>query len=287
MRTYAGHLNAACRILWMVALVFVFDPLTTEARAQGSAFGESFPIGSLAGVGNCDALIAGEAPALMCNPAHAVWGGQWSGGGGYRRLYELEYFQHVWAGAKYHRKRWGIGLSLSRFGKEDFYTETRASMAVGWQAARTVAFGIEVDRLALAYTPGAPAYSGISLGLGALYQPADAIIVSGAVGNIAAQDFIPGYAVPRRYRVSVAAKVPGEVFLGASWMKTEGDRDLIGLGQDIRLAKNFSFLSAVYFDPARYALGGKLDLLKQKICYCYLSHPELGATHYIEFEIGG
>ncbi|MFC1476275.1 hypothetical protein ACFLQW_04670, partial [Candidatus Zixiibacteriota bacterium] len=80
--------------------------------------------------------------------------------------------------------------------------------------------------------------------------------------------------------------LPGQIQLGAGWKKSDEDHDLLGLGQRLGLAKNLYFLSAVYFDPARYALGSEIILRGQSIFYTYLSHPDLGGTHYVEFEVG-
>jgi len=265
------------------ALMSTLQPAIVQAQA--GAFNELFPVGLLAGIGNCDAMIAGQAPSLLFNPAHAAWGDKWSAAGGYRRLYELEYFQRVWGTGKYRRKRWGVGFSVTRFGKEDFYTETEVTVAFGWRVMRDIAIGFGLNNMRLAYTPTIPGYSGWSLDLGAICRPVGGITIAGAIGNIVSDDFKPGYTLPRNYRISAAADISSDILLGIGWSRGEGDRDLLGLGQKIRLAPNFYFLSAVYFDPARYALGGELEFLKQTICYCYLSHPHLGGTHYIEFEI--
>jgi len=275
--------NRSCVVFLAAVLISVLQPAIV--LAQAGAFGESFPVGSLAGIGNCDAMIAGQVPGMSFNPAHAAWGDTWSIAGGYRRLYKLDYFQRVWGTGKYSRKQWGVGISVTRFGKEDFYTETEVLAAFGWRLKRDVAIGFGLKNMRLAYTPTIPDYSGWSLDLGAIVRPASGITIAGAIGNAVVEDFIPGYTTLRNYRFSAAADISGDIFLGIGWSKGEGDRDLLGLAQKIRLARNFTFLSALYFDPARYALGGELELLKQTICYCYLSHPELGGTHYIEFEI--
>jgi len=259
--------------------------MPVDAQAQARAFGESFPVGSLAAVGNVDAIGAGRGIAIMNNPAHVAWGSQWSVSGGYRRLYELEYLQRVWSAAKYRRAVWGIGLAVSRFGKEDFYTETETAVSFALRVRRNLALGIDLRNLRLAYTPTMPSYAGWSLGFGMICRPISAVLVTGSIRHALQEDFIPGYDLPRRYHLSAAANLPGNVYLCAGWQKSEDDRDILGLGQKIRLAKNFAFLCAVYFDPARYALGGELIVRGQSIYYSYLSHPEIGGTHYIEFEI--
>ena len=60
-------------------LLIMSQPL--EVGAQAGCFGELFPVGALAGSGNCDGIRAGQAVALINNPAHAAWGeslvGRW------------------------------------------------------------------------------------------------------------------------------------------------------------------------------------------------------------------
>ena len=258
-----------------------------DAAAQSSAFGELFPSGQLAAVGNCDALRAGEGASALNNPAHAAWGTRWSFGGGYRRLYELEYLQRVWAAAKYRYHRWGAAVSLTRFGKEEFYTETEAALACAARLMRGLAAGIELRNLRLAYTPDDPSYDGWSLGWGVIWNPVAALTASGSIRNALRQNFVPASGLPRQYRLSAAANLPGKVQVGAGWAKNEGDRAILGLGQKIGVAQNLNFLSAVYFNPARYALGAEFVLRGQSISYTYLSHPDLGGTHYVEFAIGG
>ena len=261
--------------------------LAAGAAAQSGAFGELFPSGQLAGVGNCDAIRPGEGVSLLNNPAHAAWGTQWSFAGGYRRLYELEYLQRVWGAAKFSHHRWGVALSLTRFGKEEFYTETEGALAVGVRPFRGFAAGIDLRNLRLAYTPEDPSYDGWSLGCGVIWNPVSAVIASGSMRDAFRQDFIPGYSLPRQFRLSVAASLPGNVQLGAGWSKSENDRAILGLGQRIVVTRNFNFLSAVYFNPARYALGAEFTIRGQVISYTFLSHPELGGTQYVEFAIGG
>lgn len=268
-------------------LLLLLGVLPVEVTAQAMAFGESFPVGALAGVGNCDAIYGGQALATLQNPAHVVWGSRWSAAGGYRRLYELEYLQRTWGAVKYRHAGWGIGLAVTRLGKEDFYTETEAAICFGLRIKTSLAMGVSVQNQRLAYTPKMPTYSGWSLGCGAIIKPLSMVLVSGSINQILAERFLPGFDLPRQYRLAGAAHLPGNVSLGVGWQKNEGDRDILGLGQRIKLAEHFAFLSSVYFDPARYALGGEFIVSGQSIYYCYLSHPELGGTHYIEFEIGG
>jgi len=268
-------------------LIALLVCMPVDAQAQARAFGESFPVGSLAAVGNVDAIRAGQATAIMNNPAHVAWGSRWSVSGGYRRLYELEYLQRTWGAMKYRHGVWGIGLAVTRLGKEDFYTETEAAVCLGLRIKKVVAIGVSLHNQRLAYTPQMPTYSGWSMGLGSIIKPLSMVLVSGSISHALAERFIPGHDLPRQYRLSAAAYLPGHISLGVGWQKNEGDRDILGFGQKIQVADNFAFLSAVYFDPARYALGGEFILGRQSIYYCYLSHPELGGTHYIEFEIGG
>jgi hypothetical protein len=266
-------------------LLIMSQPL--EAKAQAGCFGELFPVGALAGSGNCDGIRAGQAVALINNPAHVAWGNRWSAGGGYRQLYGLDVLQRVWGAGRYRRDSWGIGLTVSYFGQTDFYTETEAAICFGLRLRHNIAVAVDIRNMQLAYTPEMPRYTGWSSGVGIIYQPIKEILVTGAIGRAINSNFIPGYTLSRRYHLSLAFILPGEIQLGAGWKQSEGDRDLLGLGQRLGLAKNLYFLSAVYFDPARYALGAELILRGQKIFYTYLSHPNLGGTHYVEFEVGG
>lgn len=267
-----------------ILLLIVYHPL--DVQAQAGCFGESFPVGAVAGGGNCDGFRVGQTIGLINNPAHVAWGDQWSAAGGYRQLYELAALQRVWGAGRYRSNSWGIGMTVSHFGKDDFYTETETVVCWGLRLRRNLAIGIEIDNMQLAYTPQMPRYTGWSLGLGMIYQPLDEIVLTGTIGNMISSDFIPDYDLPRRYHLSTAFILPGEIQLGMAWRKSEGDHDLLGLGQRLGLARSLYFLSAVYFDPARYALGGEIILRGQKIFYTYLSHPDLGGTHYVEFEIG-
>ena len=268
-----------------VAVKLVLLCRSAAPQAQIAAFGEMFPAGQLAAVGNCDALRAGEGVSVLNNPTHAAWGATWSFAGGYRRLYELEYLQRVWGAAKYHRDHWGAAFTVTRLGKEEFYTETDAAFAFALRPWRRLAIGMDLHNLRLAYTTEAPTYSGWSCGAGAIWSPISALVAAGSIRNAIKQDFIPGYRVPRQYNLSVAVSLPGNVQLGTGWLKSEGARAIFGLGQRIAVASNFNFLSAVYFNPARYALGAEFVLRGQALSYTYLSHPDLGGTHYIEFAL--
>jgi hypothetical protein len=138
----------------------------------------------------------------------------------------------------------------------------------------------------LAYTSEAPTYTGWSAGVGVLWNPISTVIASAAIRHALREDFIPQARLPRQVHLSAAATIAEDIRLGASWQTNDDEHDLLGLGQRILLAENVAFLSAVYFNPARYALGGEFTVYGQSISYCYLSHPDLGGTHYIEFQFG-
>ncbi len=269
--------------LFAVLITLLLTPQSLPA--QSGAFGGVFDAGALVAVGNSDAARPGQAVAILNNPAQVVIGGKWSAAAGYHRLYELEYLQRSWGAAKFRGDRWGVGLSVSRFGKEEFYTETETAMAIGVRPCDRFAFGVEVKNLRLAYTPDAPNYVDWSAGIGVVGRPLSAVTVTGTVGGIGLGNFLPGYDLPREYRLSAAADLAGDIRLCGSWTQQEDDRDILALGQRIGLSDSFAFTSAVYFEPARYALGGEFILSGQTIYYTYLSHSELGGSHYLEFEV--
>jgi len=277
--------NQQTVLRFLIALLMI-SGIGKATFAGAGAFGDLFTAGALVAGGNCDGLWAGRVVALIGNPAHAVWGDRWSAGGGYRQLYGVDALQRTWAGGKYRRNHWGVGVAISQFGKRDFYTETVTAICLGLRIRRNVAVGVNLDHLQLAYTPDMPNYAGWAAGLGIIFQPQEQIIVTGAIGEALNSDFIADYRLPGRYQLSGMYSVSAEIQLGASWTKKECDGDLVGLGQRLGLVRHLYFLSAVYFNPARYALGAEIILRGQSVFYTYLSHPDLGGTHYVEFAMG-
>jgi hypothetical protein len=273
-----SRLVAVVMLLWCGGI--------TDAAAQAGCFGDLFPAGALAGGGNVDGIQAGRAVSLLVNPAHTGWGGRWSAGGGYRPLYGMEKLQRVWMAGKYRRDMWGVGMTVTHFGERDFYTETEAAFCFGRRLRHNLAAGLGLTYMNLAYTPEMPSYTGWSLDAGMIYQPLENVMISGAARHLAQSGFIPDGGPARTYHVSAAFIVSPGIQLGVGWTRQRHDHDLVGLGQRLGLVKGLYFLSAVYLDPARYALGAEFILRGQAIFYTYLSHPDLGGTHYVEFEVG-
>ncbi len=268
-----------------ITLVLVLA-LSGVAVAQSGAFGEQFVHASLVGVGNCDAVYYGRSFSLARNPAHTAVGEKWGFDAGYRRMYGLSEFDRVSAAAKVVLSQSGVGISVSRFGKADFYTEFESSVHAAVRIKSRLALGVTAAVHRLAYTPNLPAYTGWSASVGALYAPRKDLIISAAIHRLVRTDFVPRYSLPRYYQASAAYSVPDVIQIGTSWSKHEHNRDLVGFGQRVHLAENFRFLSALYFDPVRYALGVEFTVYGQFLTYTYLSHQDLDGTHYMSYGIG-
>ncbi len=270
----------------LIAGVLLILATPSHACAQSGAFGEQFAQGALVGVGNCDAMYYGAAFGMTCNPAHAAAGETWGFSAGYRRMYGLSECDRVSASGKYTLSHGGVGISVHQFGKADFYTEFESAISAGLRVNSRITVGITGTLHRLAYTPNLPDYTGWSAGIGALYQPCKELTISAAARRLISTDFLPGYPLPECYQVSAAYSVPAVIQIGASWSTAGDNRDVIGLGQRVQLANNVRFLSALYFDPVRYALGGEVLVYGQGLTYTYLSHQDLGGTHYFVFGFG-
>jgi hypothetical protein len=278
------HLRTFGVLVTIIPLLLAGHP--SESRAQAGCFAEAYPVGVLAGSGNCDGLRAGQVLGLSRNPAHAAWGKRWSAGGGYRQLYGLAALSRIWGAARYRGHSGGLGITLTRLGQTDFYAETEMGLCFAIRVRPSLALGMGLKNLQLTYTAELPSYLGWSVGAGMICQPLTEVVATAAIAQAWSTDFIPGHRLPRRYHLSLAITFPEEIQLGASWEKRPPARALLGLGQRLVLTQNFSFYAALYFAPARYALGAECILQGQAIYYTYVSHPQLGGTHYVEFVVG-
>jgi hypothetical protein len=234
------------------------------------------------GMGGAFTGVADDANALDLNPA------------GLAQVRGIEllatYFQAFGMAALQNSKvnllytaPWGsIGGGYQNFGKSDYYKEEVISLGYGRRLNKRLLAGFSLKYQALHIMPLYGSDWALGADLGLLWSFSRRVRMGLYLQNINLPNVgIKEETLPVSGRLGLALYPKQDLLIAIDAYKEKYYPLQLKVGQELRLFNHLFLRAGVQTEPARFSVGGSVQMKFFAADYAYGSHPVLGGTHQV------